>query len=267
MTTRRVSLDEIPDLVPKDRPFVETSHGGPVRENEFVAWGRSKFREIKPEETITPPSPDEGGVEQAGEEPPIEPAAEEAPQPEVQIEVPPPPPPLPPPVDEDPPPSAQEILDAIEKAREEGRATGYAQGVAASRQELSEAVLALRSLAAELPVLADEVRQHAAAMMAQHVRRIAQDLAGTVFAEIPDAFLERIRRSAELFVRANSEFSLFVSHHDLKALTKALAGEEIFNDIKISADPDLMRGAFRLSSRDLEVVDTPVIEGGEEDQT
>ena len=135
-------------------------------------------------------------------------------EPEPQPEAPPPPPP-PPPVDEDPPPSAQEILDAIEKAREEGRATGYAQGIAASRQELSEAVLALRSMAAELPVQADEVRQQAAAMMAQHVRRIAQDLAGTVFAEIPETFLERIRRSAELFVRANSEFQLFVSPHDL----------------------------------------------------
>ena len=110
------------------------------------------------------------------------------------------------------------------------------------------------------------MRQRASAMMAQHVRRIAQDLAGTIFADIPEAFLERIRRSAELFVRANNEFTLFVSSPDLKALTQALQGEEIFADIKIVADPDLMRGAFRLSSRDLEVVDTPVIEGGEEDQ-
>ena len=263
MTTRRVSLDEIPGLVPKDRPFVETSHGGPAQESEFVAWGRSKFREIKKEEQVPalPPADLVHEDAEAQAEPPVDVVVEPEPQPEA-----PPPPPPPPPVDEDPPPSAQEILDAIEKAREEGRATGYAQGVAASRQELSEAVLALRSLAAELPVQADEVRQRAAAMMAQHVRRIAQDLAGTVFAEIPEAFLERIRRSAELFVRANSEFSLFVSPQDLKALTQALQGEEIFNDIKITADLDLMRGAFRLSSRDLEVVDTPVIEGGEEDQ-
>ena len=249
MTTRRVSLDEIPGLVPKDRPFVETSHGGPAQESEFVAWGRSKFREIKKEEQVPalPPADLVHEDAEAQAEPPVDVVVEPEPQPEA-----PPPPPPPPPVDEDPPPSAQEILDAIEKAREEGRATGYAQGVAASRQELSEAVLALRSLAAELPVQADEVRQRAAAMMAQHVRRIAQDLAGTVF--------------AELFVRANSEFSMFVSPQDLKALTQALQGEEIFNDIKITADLDLMRGAFRLSSRDLEVVDTPVIEGGEEDQ-
>jgi colicin import membrane protein len=264
MTTRRVSLDEIPGLVPKDRPFVETSHGGPEKENEFVAWGRSKFREIKPDEPVSPPPSPE--TTQDNNEAQAEPETDVVVEPEPQPEAPPPPPP-PPPVDEDPPPSAQEILDAIEKAREEGRATGYAQGIAASRQELSEAVLALRSMAAELPVQADEVRQQAAAMMAQHVRRIAQDLAGTVFAEIPETFLERIRRSAELFVRANSEFQLFVSPHDLNALTKALQGEEIFNDIKVSADHDLMRGAFRLSSRDLEVVDTPVIEGGEEDQT
>ena len=263
METRRVSLDEIPDLVPKDRPFVETSHGGPVRENEFVAWGRSKFKEIKPENTVAE-SPQEGAPDEGGE-PQAEQVIEEvvAQEPEPNI---PPPPPLPPPVEEDPPPSAQEIVEAIEKAREEGRATGYAQGVAAARQELSEAILALRSLAAELPVQADEVRQRASAVMAQHVRRIAQDLAGTVFAEIPDAFLERIRRSADLFVRANSEFTLFVSAPDLRALTQALQGDEIFSDIKIAADPDLMRGAFRLSSRDLEVVDTPVIEGGEEDQ-
>jgi hypothetical protein len=264
MNTRRVSLDEIPGLVPKDRPFVETNHGGPVKENEFVAWGRSKFRELKTEEQVPalpPADTQQGDAGEASQQEPVEEVAAEVP---VQPEAPPPPPP-PPPVDEDPPPSAQEIIEAIEKAREEGRATGYAQGVAASRQELSEAVLALRSIAAELPVQADEVRQRASAMMAQHVRRIAQDLAGTVFADIPEAFLERIRRSAELFVRANSEFTLYVSAPDLKSLSQALQGEEIFADIKIQSDPDLMRGAFRLSSRDLEVVDTPVIEGGEED--
>ena len=265
MTTRRVSLDEIPGLVPKDRPFVETSHGGPVKDNEFVAWGRSKFRELKAEDQVPalPPADDspQGAQAEVQEQPATEVVVELVAEPEQ-----PPPPPPPPPVEEDPPPSAQEILEAIEKAREEGRATGYAQGIAAAKQELSEAVLALRSIAAELPVQADEVRQRASAMMAQHVRRIAQDLAGTIFADIPEAFLERIRRSAELFVRANNEFTLFVSSPDLKALTQALQGEEIFADIKIVADPDLMRGAFRLSSRDLEVVDTPVIEGGEEDQ-
>ena len=264
MNTRRVSLDEIPGLVPKDRPFVETSHGGPTKDNEFVAWGRSKFRELKSEEQIDAPAPAEDSAANSGQEAaPAEPVADIVP--EVAVEPEPQPPPPPPPVEEDPPPSAQEIIEAIEKAREEGRATGYAQGIAAARQELSEAVLALRGIAAELPVQGDEVGQRASAMMAQHVRRIAQDLAGTVFAEIPEPFLERIRRSAELFVRANSEFSLFVSSPDLKALTNALKGEEIFADIKIVADPDLMRGAFRLSSRDLEVVDTPVIEGGEED--
>ena len=264
MNTRRVSLDEIPGLVPKDRPFVETSHGGPAKENEFVAWGRSKFRELKAEEQVQALPSAEDQPSEPNPEAQAEPVEDVVAEVAVQPEAPPPPPP-PPPVEEDPPPSAQEILEAIEKAREEGRATGYAQGVAASRQELSEAILALRSIAAELPVQADEVRQQASAMMAQHVRRIAQDLAGTVFADIPEAFLERIRRSAELFVRANSEFSLFVSAPDLKALTQALQGEEIFADIKILSDPDLMRGAFRLSSRDLEVVDTPVIEGGEED--
>ena len=51
-----------------------------------------------------------------------------------------------------------------------------------------------------------------------------------------------------------------------KPTASVSASPQIFADIKIVADPDLMRGAFRLSSRDLEVVDTPVIEGGEEDQ-
>jgi hypothetical protein len=39
----------------------------------------------------------------------------------------------------------------------------------------------------------------------------------------------------------------------------------VFASIRVIADPDLVRGAFRLSSRDLEVEDTPLIEGGEEE--
>jgi len=263
-STRRVRIDEVSGLFKRDGGFVETSHGGRQKDGNFVAWGRANFREVVPE--LPPPAvpeqsaeseqqSEEAQAEQAGKEAAMLAAAEAAAAP---------PPPPPPPVDQDPPPSAEEILAEIEAAREEGRANGYAQGIAAARQELSEALLALRSMESELVFQADEARQQAANMMAQHVRRIAQDLAGTVFAEIPQEFIERIRRAADLFIRANTEFTISISRHDAKALTDALAGDEVFASIRVIADPDLVRGAFRLSSRDLEVEDTPLIEGGEE---
>lgn len=264
-STRRVRIDEVSGLFKRDGGFVETSHGGRQKDGNFVAWGRANFREVVPE--LPPPAvpqqsaeaeqqSEEAQAEQAGKEAAMLAAAEAAAAP---------PPPPPPPVDQDPPPSAEEILAEIEAAREEGRANGYAQGIAAARQELSEALLALRSMESELVFQADEARQQAANMMAQHVRRIAQDLAGTVFAEIPQEFIERIRRAADLFIRANTEFTISISRHDAKALTDALAGDEVFASIRVIADPDLVRGAFRLSSRDLEVEDTPLIEGGEEE--
>lgn len=266
-STRRVRIDEVSGLFKRDGAFVETSHGGRQKDGNFVPWGRANFREVVPE--LPPPAPDEPPPEpelsqeeieaQAAREAAALAAAEAAAQ---AASAPPPPPP---PVDEDPPPSADEILAAIEAAREEGRANGYAQGLAAARQELSEAVLALRSIEAELVFQADEARQQAANLMAQHVRRIAQDLTATVFAEIPQEFIERIRRAADLFIRANTEFSIAISRHDAKALTDALADDEVFASIKIIADPDMMRGAFKLSSRDLEVEDTPLIEGGEQE--
>ncbi len=254
-STRRVRIDEVSGLFKRDGGFVETSHGGRQKDGNFVAWGRANFREVVPE--LPPPAVPEQSAEaeQQSEEAQAEQAGKEAA----------PPPPPPPPVDQDPPPSAEEILAEIEAAREEGRANGYAQGIAAARQELSEALLALRSMESELVFQADEARQQAANMMAQHVRRIAQDLAGTVFAEIPQEFIERIRRAADLFIRANTEFTISISRHDAKALTDALAGDEVFASIRVIADPDLVRGAFRLSSRDLEVEDTPLIEGGEEE--
>ena len=240
-STRRVRIDEVSGLFKRDGGFVVPELPPPaVPEQSAEAEQQSE----------------EAQAEQAGKEAAMLAAAEAAAAP---------PPPPPPPVDQDPPPSAEEILAEIEAAREEGRANGYAQGIAAARQELSEALLALRSMESELVFQADEARQQAANMMAQHVRRIAQDLAGTVFAEIPQEFIERIRRAADLFIRANTEFTISISRHDAKALTDALAGDEVFASIRVIADPDLVRGAFRLSSRDLEVEDTPLIEGGEEE--
>ena len=269
-STRRVRIDEVSGLFKRDGAFVETSHGGRQKDGNFVAWGRANFREVVPE--LPPPAQPEpsGEAENQSEEAQAQNAATQeaaalaAAEAAAQAAAPPPPPP-PPPVEQDPPPSADEILAAIEAAREEGRANGYAQGLAAARQELSEAVLSLRSMESELVFQADEARQQAANMMAQHVRRIAQDLAGTVFAEIPQEFIERIRRAADLFIRANTEFTISISRHDSKALTDALAGDEVFSSIRVVADPDMMRGAFRLSSRDLEVEDTPLIDGGEEE--
>ena len=154
-STRRVRIDEVSGLFKRDGAFVETSHGGRQKDGNFVAWGRANFREVVPE--LPPPAQPEpsGEAEHQSEEAQAQNAATQeaaalaAAEAAAQAAAPPPPPP-PPPVEQDPPPSADEILAAIEAAREEGRANGYAQGLAAARQELSEAVLSLRSMESEL---------------------------------------------------------------------------------------------------------------------
>lgn len=119
MNTRRVSLDEIPGLVPKDRPFVETSHGGPAKENEFVAWGRSKFRELKAEEQVQTPTSAEDLPSEPNPEAQPEPVEDVVPEVAVQAEAPPPPPP-PPPVEEDPPQVHRKFLKRSKRRVKKG---------------------------------------------------------------------------------------------------------------------------------------------------
>jgi hypothetical protein len=110
----------------------------------------------------------------------------------------------------------------------------------------------------------EETMTRNANVMARHVRRIAQDLAGTVLADMPQSFIERIHRAAETFTRAGSDFTLLLNQDDARLLHDALVNDELFSRIHITPDPDLVKGAFKLSSRDLDYEDTPHIDMAEE---
>ena len=109
--------------------------------------------------------------------------------------------------------------------------------------------------------LADDAVSKNTEIIARHVRRIAQDLAGSMFATIPDIFVERIRRAAETFTRAGMDFSLAISAKDAQVLMPPLKGDDLFKTIRVSEDPDLPAGGFRLTARDLEVEDVPELLG------
>ena len=158
-------------------------------------------------------------------------------------------------------PSSEAIIAEIEKAREDGRVAGYQQGLAAARQEFEAALDVLRRLEERIVPLADDAVSKNTEIIARHVRRIAQDLAGSMFATIPDIFVERIRRAAETFTRAGMDFSLAISAKDAQVLMPPLKGDDLFKTIRVSEDPDLPAGGFRLTARDLEVEDVPELLG------
>ncbi len=253
---RRLQLGEIAALLKRDRAFKESETFSRQPDTTFVPWSPAKFRKIDSNGTEIVV---EASVETA-DEPSFaaEPAAPEQPEEEA------PPPPPPPPGPQDGGPSPDEIIQAIEAAREEGRARGYQEGLAAAQHELKDALAALRRLEAGLVEAATEAAERNAVVVARHVRRIAQDLAGTMLAEMPQAYLDRIKRSADLFTGASSEFSLALNPRDAALLADALKGDDVFAGIKVVEDDDLPAGAYRLLSRDLEYEDAPRIEGAQD---
>ena len=94
----------------------------------------------------------------------------------------------------------------------------------------------------------------------------AQDLSGTMFATIPDAFVQRIHRAAETFTRANMEFTLAINPKDAEILIPALRGDEMFKDIRVNEDHALPSGGFKITARDLEVEDFPQLLGAGDDE-
>lgn len=249
LTERRVPLSEVADLVPRGGEFHADSRYAPDQDAAFTPWNKATFRPVP----LVEAAPQ--AKEYDSETPAAEPAVVHAPV----VEAAPPPPPTPPEPTE-PPPSPDEIIAAIEKAREDGRALGYQQGLEAARKELGDAVSVLRRIEGDLVPLAAEAYEKNAEVMAQHVRRIAQDLFGAVFTSMPEAFVQRIKNAAEMFTKAGSEFTLSISPHDVISLKSALNQEEIFSSIRILEDEDLPSGSFKLASRDLEYDDTPMIE-------
>ena len=255
--------------------FVEEGRYSSANDGAFVPWGKTSFKVVVEEEIIDEnalpeftPEVEEPALTEATEE-----AAREAEAAAMAAEahrlaqeaqaagqfVP------PPPVQEAPINSA-DIIAEIETAREDGRAIGYQQGVAAARQELADVLAALRRLEDQLIPATEDVLEKNTAIMARHVRRIAQDLAGNVFATIPELFIDRIKKSADMFTRAGSEFTLAINSKDAQALMPALRGEDLFKSIKIIEDQDLPNGGFRLTGRDLEVEDVPEMLGVPEEE-
>lgn len=249
MAQRTVPLSEVPDFVQRGGSFNADNRFAPDPDAAFTPWNKARFKPANLVEA-TPEAKDAGdnATQSETESPTVAPIEAAAP----------PPPPPPEPVE--PAPSPDEIVAAIEKAREDGRALGYQQGLEAARKELGDALNVLRRLESEIVPLAAESYERNAELMAQHVRRLAQDLFGAVFAQMPELFVERIKNAAEMFTKAGSEFTLSISPHDAHSLRAALKAEDIFSSIRILEDDELPSGSFRLASRDLEFDDTPQIE-------
>jgi hypothetical protein len=258
---RRVRVDEVSKYLQIGGDFVEEERYAPKSGGGFVPWGKTKFRnldDIRDEPvagSIDPVS--SGGQDHVPGEPenatavPEDAAVEHAPIEHVTI-VPPPPE-----VAQDSMPSRGDILHEIEQAREDGRVTGYNQGLAAARQEFHDAIAVLQTIEAGILAAVQGSALKNTAVIARHVRRLAQELAGDMLAAIPDAFIERIRTASEMFSRSGAEFSLAINARDAQVLMSALRGHEVFKTVKIIEDHDLPEGGFRIVSRDLEFEDVP----------
>lgn len=242
---RALNFEEIKTLLKKDGNFVQDTRFERVPDNSFKPWGRQSFRVI--DEFTPEPEPEVSAPEQA--EHPAEMVEGEVAE-ELMA-------PAPPPEEVETPPDPQAIVAALEQAREDGRALGYQQGLDAAKREFGDALALVRKLEAEMTHLSADALDRNAAALAQHVRRLAQDLFGTTFAQMPDAFVERIRNAAEMFTKASTEFTLFLNPRDLATLEAALKKEPIFSNVRVMDDDDLPMGAFRMSSRDLDYEDTP----------
>lgn len=260
-TPRRVRVDEVSKYLQIGGDFVEEERYAPKSGGGFVPWGKTKFRNIDDikDEPVANSFDEDVSASQTHS---LEAVREEAPAAEEivaetllsePVTVVPPPPEM----AQDSAPSRGEILQEIEKAREDGRVTGYNQGLAAAKQEFHDAIAILKNIEAGYLLSVEESAVKNTAIIARHVRRLAQELAGDMLAVIPDAFVERIRLASEMFSRSGSEFSLAINARDAQVLMSALRGHEVFKAVKIIEDHDLPEGGFRIVSRDLEFEDVP----------
>lgn len=243
--SRVVNFEEIKTLLKKDGNFVQDTRFERVPDASFKPWGRQNFRVI--DEFV--PEPQQAAAQEIVHEQ-SEPVSDVA---QDELETVPPPPSE----DAESPPDPQAILAALEQAREDGRAVGYQQGIDAAKREFGEALALVRKLESEMTTLAADAYDRNAGALAQHVRRLAQELFGTTFAQMPDAFVERIRNAAEMFTKASTEFTLFLNPRDMATLEAALKKEPIFTNVRVMDDDELPMGAFRMSSRDLDYEDSP----------
>ena len=268
--SQNIPLGDIPTLLQRGGEFVEETRYARDANASFVPWGKGSFKPLEKakapqdEEPVADEAdaaaPDEAQAEIGSGAPAQAPAQAKPQAPRGAPATAPPLAPSPPPTPAAPAPSPEEIIAAIEKAREDGRALGYQQGIDAAKRETGQALATIRALEKELTMLTDDALQRNADIMAQHVRRIAQDLFGAVFAQMPDVFVERIKRAADMFTKAGGEFTLALNPHDLMSLNELIAAEgQIFEKIRITEDDRLQPGSFRLFSRDLDYEDAPLL--------
>jgi hypothetical protein len=274
-TQRTIQFSEIAEMLPRGGEFLEENRYGRDHEAEFVPWGRTSFKPAPvkqpdplPQEPSAESQPDSleavssagGPNEEQQEDSNKTPADQGAQQPNTaRTARPTAPAPRAPPPPEPPGPTAEEIIAAINQAREDGRALGYQQGVEATRREIGATLSTLKKIEEQITMLAHDALERNADIMAHHVRRIAQDLFGAVFAEMPNVFVERIKSAAEMFTKAGAEFTLAVNPHDAITLNPLLQENEIFEKIRIVEDDALQSGTFHLSSRDLDYEDAPLL--------
>ncbi len=251
---QKIALSEVAGLTLRGGDFVGDERFISREDVTFVPWERGKFKPYQPIDPQQDKSTEGHANSQESVEAQFETEIIEAPEPEITPLPPPPPPAL-----AEPPPAPEEIIAAIDTAREDGRGIGYKQGYDAAHREVRDALLVLRKLASEMNMLADDAVERNTEIIARHVRRIAQDLFGSVFADMPEHFIQRIKTAATSFTKAGTEFTLALSPHDCLTLAGALRGEDLFANIKLVEDDELQVGAFRLMSRDLEYQDEPML--------
>lgn len=251
---QKVAVADVAALARRGGDFTQDARFTKTEDVAFIPWGRAKFKPFQPNVAH-----DESSDTPAGSEIPPEPEAPAQVEEIVEAYVAPPPPPPPPQKLADPPPAPEEIIAAIETAREDGRGIGYKQGYDAAHREVADTLHVLRNLASDLTTIADDAVERNTEIVARHVRRIAQDLFGAVIADMPEVFVDRIKTAATSFTKAGSDFTLAISPHDCLTLKTALHGEDLFTNIKIIEDEELRSGSFRLVSRDLEYQDDPVL--------
>jgi flagellar assembly protein FliH len=154
------------------------------------------------------------------------------------------------PVDPGPRPPNPEELKA-----EWGR--GFAAGEAHAREQMSTAVgerLAVLAGVAEAFRSADalaNLRQE----IIEAVRYLASLRAGSQIDEMPIAYLARIEDLVDRIGHSLAQPRLRLNPEDLAAVKPYLANSETLSPVSISADPDLARGDFEVSTDSLRYAD------------
>lgn len=134
---------------------------------------------------------------------------------------------------------------------------GFAAGEAHAREQMSVAVeerLAVLAAAVEAFRSADAVgglRQE----IIEAVRQLASARAGAQIDDMPKAYLARIEDLVDRIGHSLAQPRLRMSPEDLAAVKPYLANSETLVSVSISADPDLARGDFEISTDSLRYAD------------